>query len=823
MLERKIKKGFASLLNYFNFISVGVIINKDGSLTGGFYYEGLDLDSKTHEERNALSVQINAVFAKLDGGWTVNIDSLRLPVKRYPLASQSNSSVIQLFEEERREHFEKRGTHYKNVYAVTLTFKPSFLQDSNFRKVFVNGQSNSGSKENDMNVLLAEFEKVMEKVQGGLLGCQISLKRMGSEELFSFLHFCITGEFQDGSKVISNHQSNYQAIESLDYVLGGYDFIAGLKPNIDGKFISVVSVLGFPLESYGGILDCLNTLPFPYRSSMRFITIDPVQAQALLVKIRTNWYNKIFSPINAVMSLVSPGAESRFGNDEAVRKAEDAQCSISESLEGLVRFGFYTHSIVVISNDEETNDKNARQLAQLLKNKGFPARIETINCVESYLGSHPGNTAANIRKPLLHSFNFAHFIPLNSPWLGSEINPHPRFPKSSPALLCASTINQTPVFCNFHVEDVGHHIICGASGYGKTVKQRALIVSYLRYKDAQIFAFDNQRGFYTITKSCGGDFYEILGEGASISFCPLQGIEDDSERLFAAVWLEELITLQTGVQVTPKQRQAISEALEALRSDKVKSLSNLYSNLMDRTLKFALDPFVKIQNGVMSQLLDAPNDSLSESHFQTFEIGGLLSLDPKFAIPVISYIFHKIETRLTGRPTLILLSETWKLFSTPFFASKINEWLRQCRAKNASVSFETHSVGDINGALKNVILTNCLTKIFLPNPLANKVNDREMYLSFGLNDAQIRLLAEATPKRQYLWFSPKGSCLVDLELQPAFLTLMGKNTNTDIEFIKQLETKFGDKWPVKYLQENGLISEARLLENIQNQNITGGN
>lgn len=821
MFNKTIKKGFSSLINYFNFVSDGVILNKDGSLTGGFYYQGLDLDSLTSEERNALCSQINAVFAKLDGGWIVNVDSLRLSVNRYPLSFINNSASFHLFEHERKLHFESKGMHYQSIHVLSLTFKPGLLEDKQFRKVFVSGGGEKLSNENDMTELLNTFEKVMDKMHSGLVQAQLNVERMNSENLFSYLHYCVTGDFQDGTKIIGQPQQSPEFIESLDHVIGGYDFIAGLNPQVDGKHIGIVSIIGFPLESYSGILDCLSTLSFPYRSSSRFIVLDPIETQSLLIKVRTKWNNKQFNPLNAVMSLVSPGSESRFGNDEAVLKSLDAQEALTEAQEGLVRYGFYTHSVVLISDDFEECSRNAKSLAHLLKNKGFPSRIESINAVESYLGSHPGNSTANIRKPLIHSFNFAHFFPVNSQWIGEEVSPHPKFPKESPALFCAATTAHAPFFGNIHVEDVGHHVIFGSTGAGKTSLQKFLMASFLRYKDAQIFAFDNQRGFYNLAKSCGADYYEIISLKNQIALCPLQVIESDAEKRWATQWLEDLITLQ-GVQISPKQRQVISEAVDALRSDKVKSLSNLYANLQDRQLKAALDPFVEIQNGVMAKLLDGSADTLTKSHYQVFEIGDLLGLTPKHIIPVISYLFHRIDSQLDGKPTLIVLSETWKLFNTEYFASKINEWLRQCRAKNASVSFETHSLADINGPLKHVILSNCPTKIFLPNPMAHKYGERDLYKAIGLNDGQIELIANSIQRRHYYWTSPSGNCLIDLELQSAFLSLMGKNTKADIEFVDSLEQEYGCQWPAQYLESDGLKNEARLWKTFDQSDRRGG-
>ncbi len=249
MLDKRIKKGFPSLIPYHNFVAEGVIKNKaNNSLTSAFYYYGIDLDSKTQEERDALCSQINAVFARIDGGWTVNVDSFRIPINRYPLTSCSNHPSVQLIEAERKEHFEGKGNHFQSVYVMTLTFTPGLLQHKKFRSVFVDDQSAKSSEELNMSIVLSEFEKTVEKIVGGLAGAGLTVERMDSENLFSFLHYCITGEFQDGSKIICKYQANPELIESLDFTLGGYDYISGFEPKINYKRIFPITVFGYPQE-----------------------------------------------------------------------------------------------------------------------------------------------------------------------------------------------------------------------------------------------------------------------------------------------------------------------------------------------------------------------------------------------------------------------------------------------------------------------------------------------------------------------------------------------------------------------------------------------
>ena len=129
------------------------------------------------------------------------------------------------------------------------------------------------------------------------------------------------------------------------------------------------------------------------------------------------------------------------------------------------------------------------------------------------------------------------------------------------------------------------------------------------------------------------------------------------------------------------------------------------------------------------------------------------------------YIFHRIEESLTGEPTLILLDECWVFFDNEMFASKIREWLKVLRKYNASVVFATQSLSDIaKSPLLDTVLTNCPTRIFLPNGTALEENQKKTYEMFGLNQRQIEIIASSIPKKQYYFDSPDGSRLFDLAL-----------------------------------------------------------
>jgi len=74
---------------------------------------------------------------------------------------------------------------------------------------------------------------------------------------------------------------------------------------------------------------------------------------------------------------------------------------------------------------------------------------------------------------------------------------------------------------------------------------------------------------------------------------------------------------------------------------------------------------------------------LGEASVQAFETEGLVGAGS--AAAVLSYLFHRIEGRLDGSPTLIIIDEGWLVLDSPDFAAQLREWLKTLRKKNASV------------------------------------------------------------------------------------------------------------------------------------------
>ena len=294
-----------------------------------------------------------------------------------------------------------------------------------------------------------------------------------------------------------------------------------------------------------------------------------------------------------------------------------------------------------------------------------------------------------------------------------------------------------------------------------------MAMQFRRYENGQVFAFDFGGSIRAAAIGMGGDWQDLGGmladeTGDGVQLQPLARIDDPAERAWAAEWLAAILASE-GVAVDPQAKEHLWSALGSLASAPVpeRTLTGLAVLLQSQQLKQALASYCL--GGPWGRLLDAEAERLGEASVQAFETEGLVGAGS--AAAVLSYLFHRIEGRLDGSPTLIIIDEGWLVLDSPDFAAQLREWLKTLRKKNASVVFATQSLADIETSnIAPAIIESCPTRIFLPNERAAEPQIAAIYERFGLNARQIEILSRATPKRDYYCQSRRGNRLFELGL-----------------------------------------------------------
>jgi type IV secretion system protein VirB4 len=807
---RDSNKGLSDLLEYASIIDNGVILNKSGSLMAGWFYRGEDYDSATRDLLDNLSHRINQAISKLGTGWCLHVDACRMPVDSYPMEnSQFPDPISALIEEERSAFFKSIGTQYQTVYVLILTYQPPLNAHNKLLDILY---ADTGEPEKKFGDRVLEYFKDTIKDVENQLSYQLSMTRINSDSVvdeigrtivydrfLQYLNYCISGD---------NHPIRLPRTPMyIDSLIGGHELVTGTQPKINSNYFSVIAIDGLPQESYASILSDLDRQGTAYRWSTRFIFLDPSHAEQELQSFRRKWKQKT---IGFVDQLV--GNHGGPINYDAVEMVEDLDGALSEISSRTITYGYYTSNIILFGNSVEELDTKSQIFRNVIQSLGFTARIESLNTVEAWLGSLPGHVEQNVRRPLIHTLNLADLLPISSVWAGSEIAPCPMYPKNSPPLMMTLTTGSTPFRFNFHFDDLGHTLVFGPTGSGKSTLISTIASQFLRYPKAKVFAFDKGNSLFALTKSVGGKHYDIAIDSNGLQFCPLSRIEDESEQLWAEEWITQLIELQ-GVTVLPSHKNKIHQAMTILKKESPKkTLTEFVTTLQDKELKEALQHYTV--SGSMGSILDSETENLELSNFQVFEMEKIMDLGDRNIIPVLQYIFHRIEKSLDGSPSLLIIDEAWMAFSHRLFRDKLKEWLKVFRKLNCAVVPATQSVSDvIDSGIIGVLKESCPTKIFLANPECTGEEDQKLYKALGLNNREIQIISQMTRKKDYYYTSVSGKRVFDLALGPLTLAFTASSKKEDIKTINELTRQFaGKNWITEFLRYKNI--DPKLIDKV---------
>ncbi|WP_174502321.1 conjugal transfer protein TrbE [Acidiphilium sp. C61] len=768
----------ADFLPWAALVDEGVVLNKDGSFQRTARFRGPDLDSAVPAELVAVAGRLNNALRRLGSGWAVFVEAQRHPAFHYP-ESRFSDAASALVEAERKAEFEEEGVHFESSYFLTFLWLPPAEDAARAERFLYEGRKRAegANAREALRGFIDRTGRVLQLVEGFMP----ESAWLDDAETLTYLHATISTRHQRVRvPEIPMH---------LDAVLADQPLTGGLEPMLGSAHLRVLTVVGFPTSTTPGLLDELNRLAFPYRWSTRAIMLDKTDATKLLTKIRRQWFAKRKS-IAAILKEVMTNEASALLDTDAHNKAMDADAALQELGSDVIGQAYVTATVTVWDNDPRNANEKLRLVEKVIQGRDFTCMAETVNVVEAWLGSLPGHAYANVRQPPVSTLNIAHMIPLSAVWAGPARDEHFK----APPLFFARTEGSTPFRFSLHVGDVGHTLVVGPTGAGKSVLLALMALQFRRYAGSQIFAFDFGGSIRAAALAMGGDWHDLGGALSGdatepVALQPLALIDDAAERGWAAEWIAAILAREK-ISVTPEAKDLLWSALSSLASAPIaeRTLTGLSVLLQSQALKRALQSYCL--GGPYGRLLDAEAERLGEASVQAFETEGLIGTGA--APAVLAYLFHRIEGRLDGRPTLLIVDEGWLALDDEGFAGQLREWLKTLRKKNASVIFATQSLSDIDGsAIAPAIIESCPTRLFLPNERAIEPQITAIYRRFGLNDRQIEILARATPKRDYYCQSRRGNRLFELGLGDVALAFTAASSKSDQAAIERLLAEHG--------------------------------
>ncbi|MXO66807.1 VirB4 family type IV secretion/conjugal transfer ATPase [Altericroceibacterium endophyticum] len=535
-------------------------------------------------------------------------------------------------------------------------------------------------------------------------------------------------------------------------------------------FATMLSLKDYPEATSPGLLDALLRLPFEMTVSESFA---PQERQTAREKID--------------LSL----RRLRSADEEAQSERADMMAARDELGNGSVIFGDHHLTVQVRERSLSRLDDASAACAAALADAGAITVREDTNLEPSFWGQLPGNETYLVRRALISSANMASFGSLHGFALGQAEGNH-----WGDAVTLLQTTSATPFFFNFHNGDLGNFSVIGPSGSGKTVVMNFFAAQAQKFRPRTIL-FDKDRGAELFIRGIGGR-YDRIHSGEPSGFNPLALPDSPTNRAFLRDWLGVLLKAEG-----PEELATISQAVDAAYANdsslrRLRHFRELLSgarrpqpgDLADRLSAW-------IDDGEHGWLFDNAADQLNlSSRALGFDMTALLE-NPRLRTPTMMYLFHRIDERLDGEPTMILIDEGWKALDDDVFAARIRDWLKTLRKRNALVGFATQSARDaLESKISTALVEQTATMVFMPNARARA----EDYCDgFGLTEHELALIRSLPAhSRCFLIRQPDASVVARLDLSgaPEVLTILS-GRESSVRRLDTLRATLGDapeKW-----------------------------
>lgn len=540
------------------------------------------------------------------------------------------------------------------------------------------------------------------------------------------------------------------------------------------KYAAMLSILEYGPTTTAGFFDSFLQMPFEF-----------IMTQSFSFANRTVAINQMQLQQNRMIQA----------EDKAVSQIAEISEALDMAMSGDIGFGDHHFTLLCMDKDEKSLENTIAQAMVEISNTGLQPVRERVNLEPSYWGQLPGNRDFIIRKSTINTLNLSGFVSMHNYPTGKARGNH-----WGDHVTVLDTTSGTPYYFSFHVRDVGHTLIIGPTGAGKTVLMNFLCAQAQKFK-CRMYFFDKDRGAEIFIRALDGE-YTVVNPGASCNFNPLQLPDTSENRTFLLDWLKLLVTVNG----------------ETLGADDIKLLNaaingNYKLDFKDRKLS-NVAPFLGIEgpgslagriamwigNGSHAKVFDNDRDSidLEKASVFGFEMADLLK-DTISLGPVLLYIFHRINISLDGSPTMIVLDEAWALIDNPIFAPKIKDWLKVLRKLNAFVIFATQSVEDASkSTISDTLVQQTATQIFLPNLKATDVYKT----AFMLSQREYSLIKSTDPSSRYFLVKQGVNAViarVNLSGMDNIINVLSGRAET-VVIVDELIAKYGPD-PVKWLPE----------------------
>jgi type IV secretion system protein VirB4 len=725
---------------YARHIDESIIQLDDGEMLAVLKLEGMAFETADVRELNDWHEKLNGIWRAIaDERVALYVHTIRRAEYGYPHGSFRSAFAQQLDDAYRARVQAKRM--FVNEHYLTLVMRPAVGRTdkvvSSLLALLRKGTPREEEAEDQalekMHDLIRDTEKLLGRLRPRLLGTY-DHNGLVFSEIMEFMSAVMTGT-RRRIPLVRGHLGS--ALYS-DRLIFGSETIEIREPGLS-RYAGMLGIREHAARTRSGQLDALLSVQFEFALGQSFA---------------------FFGKTSGMEVARRKQAQMSATDDVAFSQADELGDAMDDLQSNRFVLGEHQLGLAVFGDTVKALNENMSLARAALSESGMVAVREDIANEAAYWSQLPGNFKWRPRPAAITSRNFAALAPFHSSPVGQASGN-----LWGEAIALLKTSAHSPYFFNFHNGDLGHTLIIGPSGGGKTVIQNFLLAQSEKSGARQVF-IDKDCGAEIYVRASGGT-YLALKNGTPTGFAPLKALDHSPRNLdFLTSFLRLLVTPANEV-LSAQDNNAIVGALRGIGRLPLaeRSLGRVRSLLPQATLE-GIGPRLErwCLGSELGWVFDNERDTLSlDADFTGFDMTDFLD-NAEVRPPLMRYLFHRIDDVIDGRPVIIDIDEFWKALGDDAFRDFAQDGLKTYRKRNAVMMFGTQSPSDaLKSDIARTIVEQVATKILLPNPNAT---ERDYIDGLNLTRAEFALIrTELSPEsRRFLVKQGHDSVVVELDL-----------------------------------------------------------
>ncbi len=529
---------------------------------------------------------------------------------------------------------------------------------------------------------------------------------------------------------------------------------------LDDEPLAIYSLLEPPPKATANILWELLTLRATWTYVWEWQGLSIGKARGIIRSAQKHHFSSRYS-----MMAHARGTE---GTDSAlVDSAAEAESSaLGEALVELqtdgIPWGKLAASLSIHAPDLQQLEELDASVVKIFTGRDIKILREGWGQLSTWFARLPGQSASRqLRKMPVSAGTALCCSAIFAPGRGNPESKHLEAPALATLETRCGTLYDLDLFGG---TDVGHSLVLGSTGAGKSFLLNFLLVHALRY-NPRVCILDLGGSYRNLTQMLNGSYLRLDGTGGGTPLHPFTLPHGNRSFEFLTGWITQLLAIG-GYNPTGDDTTDIRARIEDVYGipPKQRRMSSLVETLPPR-MKAAMSRWTGA--GQWGKIFDLAGEGkeIDGSDWQVVDLTGAKQF-PDLVSAALTYCLERLRLELersdeTTRLKILVVDEAWRFLAEPATANYLAEAARTWRKRNAALILATQSVSDVaDGSATDALIES------IPNRLFLSIRDLtyEAAARLQLSDAETVLIRNLIPKREVYARNPTDREVLSLNV-----------------------------------------------------------